>query len=53
MSVRPKADPFRKGFTLFIGKVSSDLCPVSAMLAYLLVLGILFNFGHPLRTRDV
>ncbi len=49
-----KTDPFRKGITLFIGKVPSDLCPVSAMLAYLLVrgkrTGPLFQFkdGRPL-----
>ena len=56
MSVRleaSKTDPFRKGITLFIGKVSSDLCLVSAMLAYLLVRGRrdgLFRFrdGKPL-----
>ena len=29
-----KTDPFRKGITLFVGKISSGLCPVSAMLAY-------------------
>ncbi len=34
-----KTDPFRQGITLFIGRVSSDLCPVSAVLAYLLVRG--------------
>ncbi len=49
-----KTDPFRKGVTLFIGKVPSELCPVSAMLAYLLVRGKqsgpLFRFqdGKPL-----
>ena len=42
MSVRLKAsktDPFRKGITLYIGRVSSDLCPVSAMLVYLVSRG--------------
>ena len=37
LSVRLKAsktDPFRKGITLYIGKVPSNLCPVAAMLAY-------------------
>ena len=34
-----KTDPFRKGITLYIGQVPSDLCPVSAMLAYLLLRG--------------
>ncbi len=49
-----KTDPFRKGITLFIGKVPSNLCPVSAMLAYLLVRGrqpgplFLFKDGRPL-----
>ena len=40
MEVRIKAsktDPFRQGISL--GKVASDLCPVSAMLAYLVVRG--------------
>ncbi len=49
-----KTDPFRQGISLFIGKVSSQLCPVSAMLAYLIVRGNgdgpLFRFhdGRPL-----
>ena len=34
-----KTDPFRQGISLFIGRVASDLCPVSAMLAYLVVRG--------------
>ncbi len=47
-----KTDPFRKGITLFIGKVPSNLCPVSAMLAY-----CLFGVGNlalcsSLRTAD-
>ncbi len=32
-----KTDPFRQGISLFIGRVTSDLCPVSAMLAYMVV----------------
>lgn len=57
LSVRLKAsktDPFRKGITLFIGKVPSDLCPVSSMLAYLLMRGrqagplFIFKDGRPL-----
>ena len=32
-----KTDPFRKGITLYIDKVPSNICPVAAMLAYLLV----------------
>ena len=38
LSVRIKAskmDPFMRGITLYIGRVPSDLCPVSAVLAYL------------------
>ena len=34
-----RTDPFRKGMNLFLGKTSSDLCPVVAMLNYLLVRG--------------
>ena len=57
MEVRIKAsktDPFREGISLFIGKVATDLCLVSAMLAYLVVRGShagpLFKFsdGKPL-----
>ena len=57
MSVRLKAsktDPFRKGITLYIGRVSSDLCPVSAMLVYLVSRGkkagplFAFQDGKPL-----
>ncbi len=49
-----KTDPFRLGVSLFIGRVASDLCPVSAMLAYLVARGKgegpLFGFsdGRPL-----
>ena len=55
LSVRIKAsktDPFRKGITLFVGKISSGLCPVYAMLAYLVIRGpqpgplFMFNNGH-------
>jgi len=52
MEVRIKAsktDPFRQGVSIFIGRVASDLCPVSAMLAYMVVrgkeAGPLFRFG--------
>ncbi len=34
-----KTDPFRKGIDIFMGKTYSDLCPVSAMLNYLVVRG--------------
>lgn len=44
-----KTDPFRKGIDLFIGKTSADLCPVKALLKYLVVRGKkegpLFVFG--------
>ena len=49
-----KTDPFRKGVDLFLGKTASDLCPVAAMLNYLVVRGPvegpLFRFrdGRPL-----
>lgn len=34
-----KTDPFRKGVDLFIGKTASDICPVKALLKYLVVRG--------------
>ena len=49
-----KTDPFRQGITIFLGKVASDLCPVSAVLAYMVAKrtrsGPLFAFrdGRPL-----
>ncbi len=57
IEVRIKAsmtDPFRQGISIFIGRVASDLCPVAAMLAYMVVqgksAGPLFRFvdGKPL-----
>lgn len=56
LSIRLKASKTnpRKGIMLCIGKVLSDLCPVSAMLAYLLIRGrqagllFLFKDGKPL-----
>lgn len=51
---RSKTDPFRKGIDLFVGKTGSELCPVAAMLDYLLSRrtgpGPLFLFqdGRPL-----
>ena len=43
ISVDNPADPgilgVRQGISLFIGRVSSDICPVAAMLAYLMVRG--------------
>ena len=34
-----KTDPFRRGINLFLGRTSSDLCPVMALLNYLEVRG--------------
>lgn len=43
-----KTDPFRKGMDLFLGKTSTDLCPVVAILNYLVERGMeegpLFRF---------
>ena len=29
-----KTDPFRKGVDIFLGRTGDDICPISAMLAY-------------------
>ena len=34
-----KTDPFRKGMDIFVGKTDTDLCPVTAMLGYLVERG--------------
>jgi len=34
-----KTDPFRSGINLYLGKTSSDLCPVMALLNYLVLRG--------------
>ena len=34
-----KTDPFRMGMDLFVGKSHTDICPVAALLNYLLVRG--------------
>ena len=43
-----KTDPFRQGVDLFLGKTSTDLCPVAALLNYLVTRGrepgALFHF---------
>ena len=43
-----KTDPFRRGVALYIGKGAPDLCPVKALVSYLLVrgerAGLLFIF---------
>ena len=52
-----KTDPFRKGVDIYVGRTNNDLCPISAMLAYLSIrgggTGPLFHFsdGKPL-TRE-
>ena len=52
-----KTDPFRKGVSIYLGRTDTDLCPVAALAAYLVVqgstVGPLFRFanGHPL-TRE-
>ena len=49
-----KTDPFRRGVNLFLGRTHTDLCPVAALLSYLVVRGAgsgpLFKFadGRPL-----
>ena len=44
-----KTDPFRHGVDVFLGRTRADLCPVSALLAYIAVrpavCGPLFVFG--------
>ena len=32
----PKTDPFRQGISIYLGKSGVDVCPVSAILAYML-----------------
>lgn len=58
MSIKQlKTDPFRKGISFYVGNTSTDLCPVSAILNYLVVRGgkqgplFLFKCGQFL-TRD-
>ena len=34
-----KTDPFRKGVDIFLGHTSNSLCPVAALLAYLVIRG--------------
>lgn len=34
-----KTDPFRKGVDLYLGKTGTDLCPVGALLSYLVARG--------------
>ena len=52
-----KTDPFRKGVTVYLGSTGAALCPVAAILRYMVTRGsrpgpfFLFKDGHPL-TRD-
>ena len=55
-----KTDPFRRGVNLYLGRTHTDLCPVTAILSYLVVRGagpgplFIFADGRPLtRTRFV
>ena len=57
ITVASKTDPFRKGVTVHIGATKSQLCPVAAVLAYMVQRGsqagpfFLFEDGRRL-TRD-
>lgn len=31
----PKTDPFRQGVRIYVGKSQADICPVAAILAYM------------------
>ena len=57
---RSKTDPFRLGVDLFLGRTRTDLCPVAAILSYLVARGagpgpfFRFTDGRPLtRSRFV
>ena len=48
-----KTDPFRAGVDVYVGKTGTNLCPVGAMLDYLVVRGpgqspLFFSDGRPL-----
>lgn len=49
-----KTDPFRQGVLVYVGRTDKPLCPVSALLAYLVIRGkkpgplFLFRDGKPL-----
>ena len=34
-----KTDPFRQGVSIYLGRSQTDLCPVSAVLAYMVLRG--------------
>ena len=45
-----KCDQIRQGITLYVGRTNAQLCPVAAVLAYLVVRG---NNPGPLSFRTV
>ena len=61
MQVKIKAsetDPFRQGVLVYVGKTNKPLCPVSALLAYMVMRGkgpgplFIFQDGKPLLHKD-
>ena len=56
---KSKTDPFRQGVKLFIGHNRSDLCPVEAMLRYLVIRGhedgplFIMDSGSPLTRQKL
>ena len=54
---KSKTDPFRPGVKLFIGRNRSDLCPVEAMLRYMVIRGheagplFIMDSGSPLTCK--
>ena len=55
-----KTDPFRKGVTIYIGVTGGDLCPVAALLSYMVLRGshngplfVFANGDHLTRERFV
>ena len=57
LKVRIKADPFRKGVDIYLGRTNKDLCPLEAILPYIAIWsdqqGFLFQFKNDrLLTKD-
>ena len=49
VSIRIKAsktDPFREGVSIFLGKTTSEICPVAALLSYISVRGAIFYLTY-------
>lgn len=49
-----KTDPFRKGVDIYVGRTGDSLCPVSAVLSYMVAIeakvqahSSSFRLGHP------